>query len=59
MFVETKYIFYGPIELVETGPFVLKNSDLKVVHKRYKQNVINFRFLTLSNSLLTSSIESP
>ena len=33
-FVTTKYIFYGPIELVGTGPFALKNSDLEAIHKK-------------------------
>jgi len=35
-FVEKKYIFYDPIELVETGSFVLKHSDLAAIHKKYK-----------------------
>lgn len=35
-FVETQYIFYGPIELVGTGPFVLKFCDLEAIHKKYK-----------------------
>lgn len=35
-FVEKKYIFYGPIELVGTGPFMLKHSDLAAIHKKYK-----------------------
>jgi len=35
-FVEKKYIFYGPIELVGTGSFVLKHSDLTAIHKKYK-----------------------
>lgn len=35
-YVETKYIFYGPIELVGTGPFVLRHSDRDNIHKRYK-----------------------
>jgi len=34
-FVEKKYIFY-PIELVGTGSFVLKHSDLVAIHKKYK-----------------------
>jgi len=33
-FVEKKYIFYGPVELV--GSFVLKHSDLAVIYKKYK-----------------------
>lgn len=36
MFVEAKYIFYGPIELVGTGPFVLKHYDAEAMHKKYK-----------------------
>jgi len=35
-FVEKKYIFYSPIELIGTGPFVLKHSDLAAIHKKYK-----------------------
>lgn len=35
-FVEKKYIFYGPIELVGTGPFVLKHFDLAAIRKKYK-----------------------
>jgi len=35
-FVEKKYFFYGPIELVGTGSFVLKHSDLAAIHKKYK-----------------------
>jgi len=35
-FAEKKYIFYDPIELVGTGSFVLKHSDLAVIHNKYK-----------------------
>lgn len=35
-FVETKYIFHGPIELIGTGPFILKHFDLEVINKKYK-----------------------
>ncbi|KAL0100980.1 hypothetical protein PUN28_019401 [Cardiocondyla obscurior] len=35
-FIDAKYIFYGPIELVVTGPFVLKHYDAEPIHKKYK-----------------------
>ncbi|KAL0100589.1 hypothetical protein PUN28_019732 [Cardiocondyla obscurior] len=35
-FIDAKYIFYGPIELVGTGPFVLKHYDAEAIHKKYK-----------------------
>lgn len=35
-FIERKYIFYGPIELIGTGPFMLKKSDSEAIHKKYK-----------------------
>jgi len=34
--LKKKKIFYGPIELVGTGSFVLKHSNLAAIHKKYK-----------------------
>lgn len=34
--VHKKFIFYGPIELIGTGPFQLKENDSSMISKKYK-----------------------
>lgn len=40
--VNKKFIFYGPIQLIGTGPFQILNNDLSAINKQYKKCKNNF-----------------